>query len=205
MIKVTPLLLVFVLGCGDGALERCLHQLTSDDVTLRRQAARQLAELKPQGTKAQQALERAAADSDREVRRLACVALGEIGTGGKAVLEKALADPEFSVQLAAAFALLKIDPESESAISVLKKTMKLGEGGVIVSVTQMGPKADWAVPTLVDLLRDRRPGIRRLAADGLGQIAVGNQSALTALKRAQQDPDDRVRDAAAKALERLRS
>ncbi len=76
----------------------------------------------------------------------------------------------------------------------------MGEGGTIVAVGEMGPAADWAVPTLTKLLQDRRAGIRRLAAEALGRIAAGNPEVQAALRRSLSDADDRVREAAQQAL-----
>jgi HEAT repeat protein len=58
-----------------------------------------------------------------------------------------------------------------------------------------------SVPTFTRLLTDRRPGIRRLAAEGLGKIGGASQTALPALRQALQDRDDRVREAATQAIE----
>ena len=76
---------------------------------------------------------------------------------------------------------------------------------MIVGVTKEGPRAAWAVPTLTRLLADRRPGIRRLAAEGLGKIGSASESALPALERAARDRDDRVREAATQAIELIRN
>jgi HEAT repeat protein len=145
-------------------------------------------------------------DAEREVRQAACRALGDIGVSDPATLtalRESLDDPESSVQLAAAFALVKLDPEGRAYVPVLERTMRSGEGGTIVAVGQMGPAASWAVPTLIDLLKDRRPGIRRLAAEALGRIGP-TPAAVTALQRAEQDADDRVRAAASEALSKVR-
>ena len=159
--------------------------------------------MKPQQPEVRDALQNATSDSDREVRRLSCFALGEIGTANRRVLSAALDDAEMSVRLSAAYALLKLDDADPEAAETLSVAMRAGDGGVIVSVTSAGARAAWAIPTLTTLLTDRRAGIRRLAAEGLGKIGGASQSALPTLKRATQDRDDRVRAAAAEAIEQI--
>lgn len=192
-------------GCGSGDVERLLIELQSEDLEVRRAAARELGTLKPSVPQVQAALQTSIADPDREVRRLSCFALGEIGMADIGVLAAALEDAEMSVRLAAAYALLKIDSGHTGAAEVLSRAMSAGDGGVIVGVTKQGPRAAWAVPTLTRLLADRRPGIRRLAAEGLGKIGGAAQSALPALQQALQDRDDRVREAATQAIELIRN
>ena len=79
----------------------------------------------------------------------------------------------------------------------------MSEGGVIVSVGRMQPSPTWAVPTLIELLDDRHPGIRRLAAETLGRINPGTAAVVSELQNALQDRDDRVRHAAQQALKTL--
>ncbi len=192
---------VLIVGCGVGAVDQLLIDLESSDVEVRRVAVRELGKLKPAETEVRDALLRALSDEDREVRRLACFALGEIGEVEAGKLASALDDPELSVRLAAAYALLKIEPGHTGAKDVLTQAMQAGDGGVIVAVSSRGSDAAWAVPTLTALLSDRRPGIRRLAAEGLGKIGRASESSLPALERAENDPDDRVREAAAGAIQ----
>ena len=199
---------LFVVGCGEARLDQLVSELRqADDVLVRRAAARALGELGSEATSAVSALDEALADDDREVCRLACYALGEVGPQANAALPaltNSLQDEELSVRLAAAFAIQKINPDSEAYVAELTKAMRMGEGGTIVSIGRIGPSATWAVPTLIELLKDRRPGIRRLAVEALGQIAVDAEDAESALRRALRDEDDRVRQAAQKALETLR-
>jgi HEAT repeat protein len=116
-------------------------------------------------------------------------------------LSQTLEDDEQPVRIAAAFAIQELAPTEESHTAVLIEAMKMGEGGVIVAVGEYGPSAAWAVPTLVSLLQDRRPGIRRITADALRQIGSAAAAAKDALRQAaQSDEDDRVRDAAQEAL-----
>jgi HEAT repeat protein len=192
-------------GCVDGDFGQLLTELQSEDVEVRRAAVRELGTLKPSQPEVQAALQKSIADPDREVRRLSCFALGEIGTADTGVLAAALKDAEMSVRLAAAYALLKIDSGHTDATVILAGAMLAGDGGVIVGVTKDGPRAAWAIPTLTRLLTDRRPGIRRLAAEGLGRIGSAAQIALPELRQALQDRDDRVREAATQAIKLIQN
>jgi HEAT repeat protein len=154
------------------------------------------------------ALASALEDEDREVRRLAIRALGQLSpeaTSCVPSLCRLLHDDELSVRMAAALAIQELDPAEKTHITVLIEMMKRGEGGTIVAVGRFGAKAAWAVPTLVSLLADRRPGIRRLAADALGEMGPAASTAENALLQSTKDSDDRVRAAAQKALELVRS
>jgi HEAT repeat protein len=190
---------LILVGCGGGSLDQLVGNLSSDKVEVRREAMRKLKTMRPTQERARQAIADAVHDADREVRRLACATLGEMDQTDPQILKGVLRDPEDSVRIAGAYALLKIEPNSSAATDVLKQVMRNGDGGVIVTVTRQGSDAAWAVPTLIDLLQDRRAGIRRLAAEGLGRIGKPAESALPALRTARNDEDDRVRDAATEA------
>lgn len=200
------LCLAAAAGCGADEVSLLTEQLSSADADARAAAVRSLGELGTRAASAAPQVVTATRDSDADVRQGSCRALGDIGIADPAVLaalQESLEDAESSVQLAAAFALVKLDPEGRAYVPVLERTMRSGEGGTIVAVGQMGSSASWAVPTLIDLLKDRRPGIRRLAAEALGRIGP-TPDAVTALERAAQDADDRVRAAASEALSKVR-
>ena len=159
---------LWLCGCGTDPAVRLAGQLSDEDVAVRRRAASELGVLGAEALSALPVLRSSLTDDDREVRRLAAHALSEIGPAGGAtvlMLQQALHDPELSVRLTAAHALQKLDPTGTAHVAVLLETMKMGEGGTIVAVGRMGRAAKWAVPTLIDLLRDSRAGIRRLAAE----------------------------------------
>jgi HEAT repeat protein len=203
----TGLLIAALAGCAEDPMPTLLGQAASANAEERADAVRSLGELGAGAETAVPALINATRDEDRDVRRAACRSLGEIGDFREAALSALLArleDEEFPVQLAAAFALLKLDPQGRAYVPALTRAMRRGEGGTIVAVGRLGRQAEWAVPTLVDLLRDRRPGVRRLAAEALGRIGLTEEAA-EALRKASRDPDDRVRRAAEAALAAARS
>ena len=210
MTRMRPVIIALcwcTLGCRGERPNDLTEQLKSSDATARRSAARALGALGTDAAFATPALEAALADEDSEVRRLATFALGQIGPAAQSTLPalaKLLKDQQLSVRLSAAFAAQKIEPANEIYVPVLVQAMQMGEGGVIVSVGRMGPEAAWAVPTLIALLKDGRPGIRRLSAETLGRIGPGARAAEAALQTAARDPDDRVREAAQQAREAIR-
>lgn len=199
--------LCLLVGCRRDPVAGLIDQLGDADVTVRRAAARELAEMGREASLAVPALSDAIGDEDREVRRLAIHAISQVGPQAisfLSALTDALDDEELSVRLAAALAIDRLDPEEESHRKVLITAMRMGEGGIIVAVGQAGERAAWAVPTLIELVNDKRPGIRRITVNALEQIGPAAAAARDALKRvAEQDTDDRVRDAAKRALERI--
>lgn len=196
-------------GCGKAPVAELAGQLTDSRAAVRRTAARALDQRGTDARSAVPALTTAIGDQDRDVRRLACHALGRIGLDARPAIPQltaALRDEDLSVRLVAAFALQKIDPAGRAYVSVLTQAMQMGEGGVIVAVGDMGSEAGWAVPSLVQLLlRDRRPGTRRLAAEALGKMGPAARDAEPSLRQALHDRDDRVREAATKALQAVQS
>lgn len=198
------LIAMSLLGCGQSEVDRLLGDLKSADIATRRRSAQTLAERQRADDRIASALTAALSDADLEVRRWSCRGLGEIGaSSAQAALEERLRDSETSVRRAAAFALQRIAPESTAFREEIVAAMRSGDGGVVIALAQWQPPPLWATPTLVELLKDRRPGLRRLAADALGQIKANDPQSASALERATHDADDRVREAASAALARL--
>ena len=190
-------------GCGSDPVAPLVEQLRSTDADARRDAARSLGALGPAAASAVESLEAVVDDESPAVRQAVCRALGEIGESSPsttAALQGALTDRELSVRLASAFALLRLAPDDLAYVPVLKTAMEQGEGGTIVAVGHMGTDATWALPTLTGLLRDRRPGIRRIAAEAIGRIGPDESARASLRNSAADDPDDRVREAARTAL-----
>jgi HEAT repeat protein len=193
-----------LLGCGPSEIDRLLGELKSSDTATRRRAVQALSDPQRRDVRIAGALTGALADPDVEVRRWGCRGLGEQGvTAAQGKLEDQLSDPQESVRRAAAFALQRLVPDSTAYRKELIAAMKSGDGGVVVALASMQPPPMWATDTLVGLLGDRRPGLRRLAVEALGQLGANTREAIAALQRLNQDPDDRVRDAVTVALSRL--
>jgi HEAT repeat protein len=69
-------------------------------------------------------------------------------------------------------------------------------------LAKAGPAAAPAVPDLIELLKDKDPLVRHLAAYTLGQIGPKAASAIPALQEARNDPD---RDVMMNAVDALRN
>jgi HEAT repeat protein len=202
--RVTAAVLLFgvLAGCGPGPAD-WIQLLESEDVSERRTAAERLAEAAPASPEVAGALLAATDDSDAEVRRWACRGLGRHhATDSIPSLEARLKDPAKAVRRAAALSLQLLAPESTGYQRELIAGMKEGDGGLLVLIKGFEPPASWAIPVLLELTGDRRPGIRRLAIEALAEIAPAMEAPRKAFEIARRDPDDRVRQAAAKALER---
>ncbi|HEY2415746.1 MAG TPA: HEAT repeat domain-containing protein [Pirellulaceae bacterium] len=77
------------------------------------------------------------------------------------------------------------------------------ESGGMIHIFSDG-RRESGVPGLIGCLDHESPGIRRSAADWLAAIGSPAKDALPALKKLQvTDEDERVRDAAAKAIDRI--
>jgi HEAT repeat protein len=194
-------------GCSSSSGD-LIAQLNDGDPVVRRAAARALGEQPNQSAAAVAALGRATNDPDLEVRENAVDALAQKGSAAKSsasALEQALDDSEVSVRLKAALAIRAIDPANRSYVPVFVESLRAGHGPVFLEVGRMGVEADWAVPTLVALLSDRRATIRALAARTLGTIGVADGSVESALQRSLRDDHPTVRKAAQQALDHFRS
>jgi HEAT repeat protein len=195
-------------GCGGDVVAIALQDLRSADVAVRRRAVQTLFEARPADPMVVTALADALSDADGEVRRAAARTLGVLGTPARDViprLEQTLRDSDTGVRRAAAFALQQLAPESEAYRQELIAAMRAGDGGVIVALPKLSPRPDWALEPLRELLKDRRPGTRRLAIEALAELRFDDPTLRPALQRlAESDRDDRVREAAREALSRLK-
>ena len=138
----------------------------------------------------------------------AAVALGQMEQEAQRVasaLIEALHAPDDDVRRAAARSLGQL---GKAAFPALKKAKALQDPDgdarrmVIEALSWMGPSA---VPALTAALRDdASPAVRRAAARALGNLGAAAQGARSALETAASDPQEDVRTAAAKALQRIR-
>jgi HEAT repeat protein len=196
-----------LVGCGGDVVAIALRDLRSSEVATRRRAVEVLFEARPADPSVVTALADALNDADGEVRRAAARTLGVLGPPARDViprLEQTLRDPETGVRRAAAFALQQLAPETEAYRDELIAALRAGDGGVIVALPRLTPRPDWALEPLRELLKDRRPGTRRLAIEALAELKFDDPTLRPTLERlAQSDRDDRVREAARAALSRL--
>jgi HEAT repeat protein len=142
-----------------------------------------LAAIGPDAAEAVPAIIQASKGSEMDVCYSACYALGKIGPAAesaKADLAENLAGDDHFLCMASAWALCQIDPKSPET-------------------------AAKAVPVLIEALEEPDPPTRLHAAESLGLLGPLAADAADALKKLQDDPDEEVRAAAAKALEAIGS
>jgi HEAT repeats/PBS lyase HEAT-like repeat len=162
-------------------------RLHSDDVNVRRTAARKLAldhnpELIPVFIEATK-------DPDDKVRQSVIGALGDIGPRAVAAvptLISTLSGPPPAFEK-------KADPK-RAANSRSEAAAALGK---------IGPTAKEAVPALVAGLKDENVPVRRWSATSLGEMRTEGRSAVPALVQALHDPDAQVRRYAIQSLQKI--
>ena len=231
-------LLIGMLAAADASafawpstVDKAARELRSPDVSLRRRAARQLAELPSQAVQrigvpalsdpdadvrvaALEALEQARTpglgervaawlgDADARVRKAAADALSRAPYAPSvAALGRILADPDSTVRTAAARALGASG--QPAAVGPLLGRLDDNEADVREAVTlALARLGDRsAVVPLVGKIQDSRPNVRRSVAVALG--ALGDPRASSALALALRDNDEVVRIAALQALGRI--
>jgi HEAT repeat protein len=201
------LLCLSILGCG-GEASRLIAELRHDDANVRLKAARALADPVFAGDeRVVAALTAAIDDSDPAVQEAVVTTLvtfGEAGAPALPALEGLLTSRDPAVQLAAARAISRIEPESTNYRPALIESLRAGHAPLFLEVQEM-PDAQWAVPTLVELLSDSRTHVRALSAQALGNIGHADDEVIAALKRRLQDGEIAVRRAAKAALDHLQA
>ena len=172
-----------------------------------------------------QGLDRAAADPEEAMRRVAVQGLGRMGPMAKPALahliEIVKGDPSEWVRFEAVTSLGLIDPRGERVISHLTDALKDRSADVswaaARSLGKLGSLAKSSVPALTAALDDPRErhlpltpdftGIRALrcdVADALGRIGIEANAAIPALRKAvAKDRNPEVRVFAALALSRI--
>jgi len=142
-------------------------------------------------------------------------------------LINALEDQTAKVRGYAARALAKMGPDAKGAVPVL--TELLGDqaeysiatwvdtGGfgrpakrqmyvranAAEALGSIGPDAQTAIPTLLELLQDSQADVRKAAADALGNLGPASKEAVPALTALLSDKESAVRGPAARALGRI--
>ncbi|VVB51098.1 HEAT repeats [uncultured archaeon] len=169
-------------------------------------------------------IETLAKDSDRDIRRAAATALGNLGEKALPILQTLLKDTQYVRQDAITalgavgekalptLILLALAPNwlfREPAIKALGKVGNEAlptlstlaedpEGYVrVATAAALGNVGGTAVPTLVKLAEDSEGHVRRAAATALGNLG---KEALPPLSKLAEDPEDNVRVAVATAL-----
>lgn len=170
-------LLVWYATLPEDPVAILARELQSEDAEERYDAAKDLEALGPNALLAIQELSGALSDTELKVRYRAAKALSRMGPpAAPAVpsLANALQDPERDVRYYAAKALYKIDNDASPALPNVIQVLAKGE-----------PDAD----------------VRRYLVKTLGEIGEDSEDAHQVVKKLVRDPDARVREEVAEALE----
>ncbi len=197
---------------GEKAVPRLIKALEREEV--RPKAAAIIARIGPAAKAAVPALIKALADKNPETCSEVLFALAAIGPdAAEAVpaISQVLGAPETNVCYSACYALGKIGPASEPAKAELMKNLDGDDHFLCMAsawaLCQIDPKspetAAKSVPVLIEALEAPDAMTRGHAAESLELLGPLAGDAAAALKKLQDDPDEEVRAAAAKALEAI--
>ena len=182
--------------------------LLDDDLDVRQEAARALIGI---GRPAVAVLVGVLKEKDRNARKLAVQALGELGSRARSALPQLMNlvknDGDKAVRIGAAFALGRMGTAGNAAVSVLTTALKDADadlrGTAAVALGEIGPGAKGAVPALTEALKDENQYVRSSAAYGLGGIGRDAVASAAALSESLKDKEPTVRRFAASALGRI--
>jgi len=147
-----------------------------------------------------------------ERRAGAAKTLAEFGPAAKAAipaLQQALRDGESTVAVEAAFALCKVQSDTEAAIHVLLQALRedprapaglLPVENVASRMRSIGPALKPFAPTLIGMLGENNPGLSRRIIPILSEMGPAAKGAVPALVELTQSEDPQLRDAATLAL-----
>jgi HEAT repeat protein len=124
------------------------------------------------------------------IRGQAAMALADMGPGAAAAvpeLTKTMADRDLNVRFWTARALVAIGPAAAPAVPQLVATLAVFPGG---PEKLEGPTRYYA-------------DARQVSAEALGAIGAGAKDALPALRKALEDPEDTVKQAAREAIGKI--
>ncbi len=176
----------------------------------RRFACHILGELGPGAAPATDALAGLLTDSDESTQSEAAFALAEIGPGAAAAvpaLQKAL-DSDGPVRFAAAYALGRIGSKAIKAKPALLAQLKSDNKDMVLlsawALAHIHPECptcqEKALPVLIAGLDESDAKFRRECVNGIGCFGKAAKDAVEKLKKAMEDSDEEVREAAAAAL-----
>jgi HEAT repeat protein len=210
--EVLDTVLDAVASLGEKALPRMIEALKAPEVRAR--VASIIARIGPKAKQAVPALVEALADPEPETRNEVLFALGSIGPGAESAVPavaKALGDPDMNVRYAACYALGSIGPAAKSAKAALQRNLASPDEFLAMDsawalsridpgCTESAPKT---VPLLVKGLEQPDAMTRLHAVESLGRLGPLAKDAAAALKKALEDDNGDVREAAAEALKAI--
>jgi len=170
-------------------------------------ALRRLERLGPRAAPAVGALIRGLTDRDPKIRTETANVLRRIGSAANPavpILTAMLKDPERDVRSAAAWALGSSRPDPKSVIPALVASVRAEpDRRCLAAVRTLGAIGEPAVPSLIDLLKEKDPKIRWMTVSALDQIGSGAKTAVPALIEALHEPDREVRYQIAEAIAKV--
>jgi HEAT repeat protein len=184
--------------------------LKDKDSSVRASAAGALLELGEASKDAMPALQEALLDSDSTTVWNAAGALHNMGvvtTDLMPAYRRLLQDPECDMKVSAANAIREYAPPADLlpiALECRKAPVPdfAASNGTRELLTSIA-KDRAAIPLIVESLADRDWEVREWAANALGGLGMAAKAGIPALRAALDDPDDRVRAAAERALARV--
>jgi HEAT repeat protein len=207
-----------VLGSfGPAALPHLIEALKDQDKDVRNQALDSMKKLEGNPQAMAKLLSEALKSEDLMVRRGAAYALSRFGTDAVDPLIAALKDKDDRIRWEAADSLRVVGPEAGKAIAPLaelaisdpdNKVRKVAVIAMLNIHTIDGDRfkedPSRAVPLLLESLNHKLAQNRWEAAQILGVLGPTAKDAIGPLTKATQDKDERVRQAAMVALERIK-
>ncbi|HKD35573.1 MAG TPA: HEAT repeat domain-containing protein [Pirellulales bacterium] len=161
------------------------ESLKSQDVRVRRGAARGLADLKRPPEKAAEMLIAAMNDSDPLVLESVAHALAKMGAGHVGEIAAALADK--GRRDCAVRALVDLGPQCESAVpqlaAALGDSRPMFRREALFALAKIGPPAATALPQIQAELNDETPEVQYAAVYALGKIGPAAKSASPTLRK----------------------
>jgi HEAT repeat protein len=189
------------------AMDLILEAFKSEDVHLRRAAARVAVDLNVPFEKIAPLLVEALRDKDPSVVGNAINALAELGPKALKNVSGALGNKElrhFAIRL-----IQRMGPKAESAVPALVSELQkpaesdedvMFQREIQFALAAIGPEAAEAIPALVGSLSSDKDPIRGSAAFALGRIGPAARAAVPALRKNMTDPNPIVRLASLRAL-----
>ena len=171
----------------DTIRDALIASLNDDSAKVRTNAVQELSDIRAASTETFTALIGALSDGSKSVRASAEDVLIELGEGEAATLTPMLTD-----------ALTN----SQSSVTRLQVVDVLG--GIGEALTDAGQSGEIVIKPILVALQDAAEDVRRNAADELGEMRATSPDVQAALTHALDDSSKAVRDAAKKALRRIK-
>ena len=196
-------LTLFVALSRESIIEKWyLWRLGSGDTVARREAARQLGELR--AVEGVPLLAEAVESADRDLALSAIVALGLIGSPSEPAvgpLAAALDDSDPRIKIAATKALIEIGPPGiRKIVHGLRDSREFTRASSVFLREHLIGMGSEAVPVFAAALEAKHPRLRISAALALTQLGEAARGAIPSLRVALRDDDASVRGAAVRAL-----